>query len=66
MSNEPRSNRHSVYKRLETDAEFRKRLREEHNLNMSTLSTSAELDGWMRKEIGKWKSIADAAHIKVD
>lgn len=44
MSNEPLSSRHSVYKRLETDAEFRKRLREEHNLNMSTLSTSAELD----------------------
>ena len=44
MSNEPRNNRHSVYKRLETDAEFRKRLRNEHKCDVSTLVTSAELD----------------------
>jgi tripartite-type tricarboxylate transporter receptor subunit TctC len=29
-------------------------------------TTSAELDAWMRKEIANWKTIADAAHIKVD
>lgn len=32
------------FKRLETDAEFRKRLREEHNLSVSAFSTTAELD----------------------
>jgi tripartite-type tricarboxylate transporter receptor subunit TctC len=29
-------------------------------------TTSAELDTWMRKEIANWKTIADAAHIKVE
>jgi tripartite-type tricarboxylate transporter receptor subunit TctC len=29
-------------------------------------TTSAELDAWMRREIANWKTIADAAHIKVD
>lgn len=29
-------------------------------------TTSQELDAWMRKEIANWKTIADAAHIKVD
>lgn len=29
-------------------------------------NSSAELDAWMRKEIVNWKTIADAAHLKVD
>jgi tripartite-type tricarboxylate transporter receptor subunit TctC len=29
-------------------------------------TTAQELDAWMQKEIANWKTIADAAHIKVD
>ena len=50
------------FKRLETDAEFRKRLREEHNLVTSAFSTTAELDdiAWDQRKV-QWRIVEDVA-----